>query len=96
MVRILSHPNPRMRSTAIYATRSSIGKAENAEIIAKTLTDSDEEVVRDSILYYGVVPHEELLPYYKSLWPKYKDNENIAKTFLGCLKKLKLPKDHFD
>jgi len=92
----LCHPNPLMRRSAIYATRGCSDKAENAEIIAKTLTDCDEEVVRDSILYYGVVPHEELLPYYKAIWLKFKDNENFAKNFHGCLKKLKLPEDYFD
>jgi len=92
----LCHSNIKMCRTAIYATRGCSDKLDYTETILKILSSGDKEVVRDTILYWGLVPHVSLLPYYKAIWPEYRDNANISPKFFKCLKILKLPKDYFD
>lgn len=60
------------------------------------LMGGDKEVVKNSILYWDVIPHEKLLPYYKAVWPEYKSNLNLREKFIDCLKELKLSDDYFD
>ncbi|PPQ46203.1 SMI1/KNR4 family protein [Paenibacillus peoriae] len=92
----LCHADPKMQTTAIYAARSCENKQESWQIIEQTLMGADPQVLNNSILYWGIIPHEKLLPYYKAVWPKYKSNPNFREKFIGCLRELHLPDDYFD
>lgn len=92
----LSHTDSNIQTAAIYATRYCKDKSESWEIIKQMLTAGDKEVLKNSILFWGVIPHEQLLPTYKAAWPEYKSNTNFREKFIGCLKELNLPDDYFD
>ncbi|MEK8129006.1 SMI1/KNR4 family protein [Paenibacillus filicis] len=92
----LCHTDPNIQAAAIYATRSCHDKAEDWEIIERMLKGGDKEVMKNSILYWGIIPHEKLLPYYKAAWPEYKSNPNLREKFVGCLIHLNVPDDYFD
>jgi len=94
--KFLCHPDPKMRRTAIYATRDYGDKAKKVEIIEQLLLDNDKDVMRDYILYWGLVPHIRLLLYYKAAWPDYKDNVNLSKKFYDCLEKMGMPMDSLE
>ncbi len=92
----LRHADSNIRNAAIYATRSCDDKSKDWEIIEQMLMGGDKEVVKNSILYWGIIPHEKLLPYYRAAWPEYKDNPNFRDKFIDCLKELNLADDYFD
>ncbi|MCU6792142.1 SMI1/KNR4 family protein [Paenibacillus sp. WQ 127069] len=92
----LCHNDSNMQTTAIYATRSCNDKSESWEIIEQMLMGGDKEVMKSSILYWGIIPHEKLLPYYKAAWPEYKNNNNFREKFIGCLNELNVQDDYFD
>ncbi|MCG7408328.1 SMI1/KNR4 family protein [Paenibacillus sp. ACRRX] len=92
----LCHADSNIQTTAIYATRGCNDKLESWEIIEQMLMGGDKEVMKSSILYWGMIPHEKLLPYYKAAWPEYKRNDNFREKFIGYLKDLNLPDDYFD
>lgn len=92
----LCHTDSDIQIAAIYATRKCSNKTENWETIEQMLMNSDKEVMKNTILFWDVVPHKELLPYYKAVWPEYKGNINFREKFIGCLKELHLPDDYFD
>jgi len=92
----LCHADSNMQAAAIYATRSCNDKSESWEIIEQMFIGGGREVMKNSILFWGVLPHAKLLPYYKAAWPEYKHNPNFWEQFIGCLKKLNLPDDYFD
>lgn len=92
----LCHTDSSIQTAAIYATRNCKDKSESWEIIEQMLTAGDKEVLNNSILFWGVIPHEQLLPTYKAAWPEYKSNTNFREKFIGCLKELNLPDDYFD
>ncbi|GAA4875949.1 hypothetical protein GCM10023310_64570 [Paenibacillus vulneris] len=92
----LCHADSNMQAAAIYATRSCDDKSEGWEIIEQMFKDGGKEVMKNSILFWGIVPHAKLLPYYKAAWPEYKHNPNFREKFIGCLKELNLPDDYFD
>ncbi|WP_238188252.1 SMI1/KNR4 family protein [Paenibacillus sp. L3-i20] len=94
--RFLCHSDSSIQSAAIYATRNCNDKLESWAIIKQMLMGGDKEVVKNSILYWDVIPHEKLLPYYKAVWPEYKSNLNLREKFIDCLKELKLSDDYFD
>lgn len=92
----LCHADSNIQTAAIYATRNCNDKSEGWEIIEQMLTGGDKDVVKNSIQFWGIIPHEKLLPYYKAAWPEYKSNNNIKEKFIDCLKELNLPVDYFD
>ncbi|MBP1994367.1 SMI1/KNR4 family protein [Paenibacillus eucommiae] len=92
----LCHADLNMQSAAIYATRNCHDKPESWEIIEQMFMGGGMEVVKNSIQYWGIIPHEKLLPYYKAAWPAYKNNLNFRVKFIDCLKELNLPDDFFD
>nr|WP_231116817.1 SMI1/KNR4 family protein [Paenibacillus polymyxa] len=92
----LCHADLNMQTTAIYAARSCENKLESWQIIEQMLKGGDPQVLKNSILYWGIIPHEKLLPYYKSVWSEYKRNPNFKEKFIGCLRELHLPDDYFD
>lgn len=92
----LCHTDSDMQSAAIYATRGCNDKAENWEIIEQMLMGGDKGVVKNTVLYWGLIPHEKLLPYYTAAWPEYKENRNFREKFIECLNELHLPDDYFD
>lgn len=92
----LSHTDSNIQTSAIYATRSCNDKSESWEIIEQMLMGGDKEVMKSSILYWGIIAHEKLLPYYKAAWSEYRRNDNFREKFIGCLKELSLPDDYFD
>ncbi|RKN85950.1 SMI1/KNR4 family protein [Paenibacillus ginsengarvi] len=92
----LCHSDSNMQAAAIYAARGCDGKPESWEIIERMFMGGDKEVMKNSILFWGVIPHEKLLPYYKAAWPEYKGNPNFKEKFTGCLNELHLPHDYFD
>jgi hypothetical protein len=92
----LCHTDSNIQSAAIYATRNCNDKSESWEIIEQMLVGGDKEVVKNTILFWGVIPHEKLLRHYKTAWPEYKSNINFREKFTGCLKELNLPDDYFD
>ena len=94
-VPFLCHTDREIRLAAINATRY-MDKANNLAAVIKILTDSDKEVVRRSLMNWGVIPDERLLSYYKAIWCDYKDDNTFADKFLESLKTLKLPEDYFD
>lgn len=92
----LCHADPKMQTTAIYAARSCENKQGSWQIIEQMLMGGGPQVLNNSILYWGIIPHEKLLPYYKAVWPEYKSNPNFREKFIGCLRELHLPDDYFD
>ncbi|KPV59321.1 hypothetical protein QJ48_11785 [Paenibacillus sp. A3] len=92
----LCHADSNIQTAAIYATRSCKDKSDSWEIIEQVLMGGDKEVVKNSIVFWGIIPHEKLLPYYKAAWPEYKSNNNFREKFIECLKELNLPDDYFD
>lgn len=92
----LCHIDSNIQTAAIYATSSCNDKSESWEIIEQMLMGGDKEVVKNSILFWGIIPHEKLLTYYKANWPEYKSKNNFREKFIGCLKELNLPNDYFD
>ncbi|MDN4115946.1 SMI1/KNR4 family protein [Paenibacillus polymyxa] len=92
----LCDADPKMQTTAIYAARSCEDKLGSWQIIEQMLVGDDPHVLKNSILYWGVIPHEKLLPYYQTVWPEYKRNPNFKEKFIGCLQELHLPDDYFD
>jgi hypothetical protein len=92
----LCHTDSNMQAAAIYAARNCDDKSESWEVIERMLLGGDEIVMKNTILYWGLIPHEKLLPHYKAAWPDYKNNENFRGKFIGCLKELHLPEDYFD
>jgi len=92
----LCHTNPNMQTTAIYATRNCKQKSKDWKIIEQMLSGGSPEVMRNVILYWDMVPHEKLLPYYKAAWPEYKSRIHFRETCTAGLKALNLPDDYFD
>ena len=92
----LCHNDSNMQTAAIYATRSCNDKSESWEIIQQMFMGGGKEVVKNSIHYWGIIPHEKLLPYYKAAWPEYKNTNNFREKFMAYLKELNLPDDYFD
>jgi hypothetical protein len=92
----LCHADPNMQTAAIYATSSCENKLGSWQIIEQMLMGGDTQVLENSILYWGIIPHEKLLPYYKAVWPEYKSNPNFRGKFIGCLRELHLLDDYFD
>ncbi|AJS59766.1 SMI1/KNR4 family protein [Paenibacillus sp. IHBB 10380] len=92
----LCHTDSNIQTAAIYATRNCNDKSESWETIEQMLMSGDKEVVKNTILFWGIIPHKKLLPYYKAVWPEYKSKNNFREKFIGCLKELNLPDDHFD
>ncbi|GAA3410625.1 SMI1/KNR4 family protein [Paenibacillus hodogayensis] len=92
----LCHNDSNMQAAAIYATRNCKDKTERWKIVELVFMGGDKEVMKNTILYWGIVPHEKLLPYYKAVWPEYKNNPNFREAFIGCLKELNVPDDYFD
>ncbi len=92
----LCHDDPKMQEAAIYATRNCKDKPANWEVIDQLLAGSSKDVMKYTILYWGIIPHEKLLPYYKDAWPDYKDNPNFREKFEAGLRELQLPDDYFD
>lgn len=92
----LCHTDSNIQTTAIYATRNCNDKSESWETIEQMLMGGDKEVVKNTILFWGIIPHKKLLPYYKAAWPEYKSKNNFMGKFIGCLKELNLPDDYFD
>ncbi|GGD60528.1 SMI1/KNR4 family protein [Paenibacillus nasutitermitis] len=90
----LCHTDSNIQTTAIYATRNCNDKSESWEIVEQMLRAGATEVMKSSILYWGIVPHEKLLPYYKVAWPEYKRNQNFREKFIECLNELQ--EDYFD
>lgn len=91
----LCHADLNLQSAAIYATRNCEDKPGAWEIIERMFAGG-KEVVKNTILYWGVVPHERLLPYYKAVWPEYKGNPNFREKFIDSLRKLNRADDYFD
>ncbi len=54
------------------------------------------QVMNNLILYWGIIPHEKLLPYYKAVCSKYQRDPKFREKFMGCLRELHLPDDYFD
>ncbi|TKH39725.1 SMI1/KNR4 family protein [Paenibacillus polymyxa] len=92
----LCDADPKMQTTAIYAARSCENKLGSWQIIEQMLVGDDPHVLKNSILYWGVIPHEKLLPYYKAVWLENKKIRILKKNFIGCLRELHLPDDYFD
>lgn len=92
----LCHADPKMQTAAIYAVSSCENKPGSWQIIEQMLMGGGPQVLDNSILYWGIIPHEKLLPYYKAVWPEYKSNPNYREKFIGCLRELHLPDDYFD
>ncbi|KNB69192.1 SMI1/KNR4 family protein [Brevibacillus reuszeri] len=92
----LCHTDSNIQTAAIYATRSCNDKSESWETIEQMFMEGSKDVLKNTILYWGLIPHERLLPYYKAAWPEYKNNQNFREKFIGCLKELHLPDDYFD
>ncbi|CAH1056887.1 SMI1/KNR4 family protein [Paenibacillus pseudetheri] len=92
----LCHTDSNIQTTAIYATRKCNDKSESWETIEQMLMGGDKEVVKNTILFWGIIPHKKLLPYYKAAWPEYKSKNNFREKSIGCLKELNLPDDYFD
>jgi len=92
----LCHADPNMQTTAIYATRNCKQKSQDWKTIEQMLSGDNSEVMRNVILYWGMVPHEKLLPYYKAAWPEYKSHAHFRETCTSGLKELNLPDDYFD
>jgi len=88
--------DPTMQTTAIYAARSCKNKVGSWRIIEHMFVEGDQQVLKNSILYWGLIPHEKLLPYYKAIWPEYNNNPNLREKFIDCLRELHLPEDYFD
>ncbi|MEK3900139.1 SMI1/KNR4 family protein [Paenibacillus sp. FSL R7-0179] len=91
----LCHASLDMQTAAVYAVRDCRNKQENWEIIEQMFRSGGTEVVRSTITYWDVIPHEKLLPYYKAIWPEYKGNPNFREKFAACLRELHLPDDYF-
>ncbi|EGL13420.1 MULTISPECIES: SMI1/KNR4 family protein [unclassified Paenibacillus] len=92
----LCHTDSNIQTAAIYATRDCNDKSESWEIIQRMFMGGGKEAVKNSIQYWGLIPHEKLLPYYKAAWPEYKSNPNFREKFMACLKELNLPDDYFE
>ncbi|WP_246310957.1 SMI1/KNR4 family protein [Paenibacillus xylanilyticus] len=92
----LCHADSSMQTTAIYAARSCKNKIGSWQIIEQMMLGGDQQVLNNLILYWGLIPHEKLLPYYKAIWPEYKNNPNFREKFIHCLRELHLPDDYFD
>lgn len=94
--RFLCHSDSKMQTAAIYATGNCHDKADNWEIIEQMLKRGGKQTIKNTISYWGIIPYEKLLPYYKAKWPEYKSNPNFREQFTACLKELGLPDDYFD
>ncbi|GBF75082.1 hypothetical protein PA598K_03464 [Paenibacillus sp. 598K] len=92
----LRHADFNIQTAAIYATRNCDDKSEGWEIIERMFADGGKEVVKSTISYWGIVPHERLLPYYKAVWPEYKGNPNFREKFIDGLRKLNMADNYFD
>lgn len=93
----LCHTDSNIQAAAIYATRNCHNKPESWNIIEQMFVGSNkQEVLKNTISYWGLIPHEKLLPYYKAVWPEYKNQKHFSEKFIGCLKELDLPDDYFD
>lgn len=93
----LCHTDPNIQTAAIYAARNCSNKSEEWEIMEQMLMGSDQkEVLKHTISYWGLIPHEKLLPYYKAVWPEYKNQPHFREKFIDCLKELDLRDDYFD
>ncbi|MCG7386387.1 SMI1/KNR4 family protein [Paenibacillus sp. ACRRY] len=92
----LCSADPNMQTTAIYAARYCKNKAGSWQIIEDMFVEGDQQVLKNSILYWGLIPHEKLLPYYRAVWPDYKNNPNFRDKFITCLQELHLPDDYFE
>jgi hypothetical protein len=94
--RFLCHPESKMQAAAVYATRDCRNKSDDWEIIEQMFKSGGKEAMKNGIQYWGVIPHEKLLPYYKAAWPDYMRNSNFREKFVDCLKELNLPEDYFE
>lgn len=92
----LCHTDSKIQADALYATRNCKNKAAHWEIITQLLNAADEKTINSYLSFWGLIPHENLLPCYQSIWPHYKENENFRKKFIDCLRELNLPENYFD
>lgn len=95
-IRFLTHENPNIQTTAIYATRISQDKLDSLDMIEEMFRSGGEPMIEQTLLYWGAVPHIRLLPYYKRVWTKVKQNMRISESMQACLHTLDLPSDYFD
>ncbi|MGG0825047.1 hypothetical protein ABE099_19455 [Paenibacillus turicensis] len=94
--RFLTHENPNMQTTAIYATRISQDKLDSLDMIEEMFRSGGEPIMEQTLLYWGAVPHIRLLPYYKTVWTKVKQNLRIRESMQACLHTLELSSDYFE
>nr|WP_145405127.1 SMI1/KNR4 family protein [Paenibacillus xylanexedens] len=93
----LCHNDSNTQAAAIYATRNCPNKQESWKVIEQIFAGSNkQEALKNTISYWGLIPHVKLLPYYKAVWPEYKNQHHFREKFTGCLKELDLPDDYFD
>lgn len=94
--RFLTHENPNMQTTAIYATKISQDKLNSLDMIEEMFKSGGEAIVEQTLLYWGAVPHVRFLPYYKTVWSNVKQNARIRESLQACLYTLDIPSDYFD
>lgn len=94
--RFLTHEKFNMQTTAIYATRISQDKLDSLDMIEEMFRSGGERIMEQTLLYWDAVPHIRLLPYYKTVWTKVKQNVRIRESMQACLHTLELSSDYFE
>ncbi|MDN4078758.1 SMI1/KNR4 family protein [Paenibacillus polymyxa] len=85
----LCHADPTMQTTAIYAARSCENKLGSWQIIEQMLMGGGPQVLNNLILYWGIIPHEKLLPTIRRYGRNIKairiSKENLSAVCENCI-----------
>ncbi len=94
--RVLRSSDEEIQLAALYATRDCPDKLAHLELVEQLLADASAEMRHQIMMYWGIVPHSRLLPYYAAMWPEYRNHPAFRLKFEEGLQALGLPEDYFE
>ncbi|MFD1884900.1 SMI1/KNR4 family protein [Paenibacillus wenxiniae] len=93
---VLRSSDEEIQLAALYATRDCTDKLADVGLIEQLLADASPDMRHQMIMYWGILPHERLLPYYATMWPEYRNHPAFRLKFIEALQQLGLPEDYFE
>ncbi len=93
---VLRSSDEEIKLAALYATRDCPDKQADIELVEKLLADASPAMRHQMMMYWGIIPHERLLPYYAAMWPEYQNHPEFRLKFTEGLQQLGLPEDYFE
>ncbi len=93
---VLHSSDEEIQLAAIYATRDCVDKERDIELVEQFILNASPQLRQHIVTYWGMIPHERLLPLYAAMWQEeYRNHPTFSVTFKEGLQKLGLPEDYF-